>query len=96
MIQDNDSILRAPQVCERIGLSRPTLWRLVRSGEFPGPIPLTTGGRAVGWSSNEVAAWLEGRVRSREGRLLRQVPQPGPGKRVGRPRKVILGEHPSA
>jgi predicted DNA-binding transcriptional regulator AlpA len=42
-----DTILRAPAVCSRIGLSRPTLWRLVRNHQFPKPFALTVGGHRL-------------------------------------------------
>lgn len=54
-----DRILRARQVCEVIGLSRTTLWRRVRDGQFPKPIRL--GPNAVGWRASVVFEWLDDR-----------------------------------
>lgn len=51
-------ILRTKAVCERIGLSRTTLWRRVRGGEFPAPLRL--GANAVGWREQVVEEWLGG------------------------------------
>ena len=51
-------VLRTKAVCERIGLSRTTLWRRVRDGLFPPPLRL--GGNAVGWREQVVEEWLEG------------------------------------
>jgi predicted DNA-binding transcriptional regulator AlpA len=59
-----DRILRWRATCEMIGLSRPTLWRLVRSGDFPAPIELSSH-RAVGWSEREVASWIAERANRR-------------------------------
>ncbi len=42
------------------GLSRVTIWRRVRDGDFPSPIRL--GGpktRAVGWRRSEIEDWLK-------------------------------------
>ena len=52
-------ILRAKQVTEAIGLSRTTLWRRVRDGQFPKPVKL--GPTAIGWRSAEVEEWLDSR-----------------------------------
>ncbi len=57
-------ILRRRQVQERTGLSRSTIYELVRRGEFPAPIKLTT--YAVGWLDSEVDDWLGARSRSRD------------------------------
>lgn len=54
-------MLRAPEVMARTGLSRTTIWRKVRAGDFPSPIEL--GANSVGWPAAEIAAWLESRKR---------------------------------
>ncbi len=45
-------ILRAKAVMVRMGWSRTTLWRRVRTGEFPAPVD--TGSNTVGWFEDEV------------------------------------------
>ncbi|WP_420636997.1 helix-turn-helix transcriptional regulator [Candidatus Palauibacter sp.] len=55
-------ILRMPAVLGMTKLSRTTLWRRIREGEFPRPVRL--GGarsRAVGWHRSEIEEWLRGR-----------------------------------
>jgi len=52
-------ILSAKEVVKKIGLSRTTIWRLERNGEFPLRIALST--NRVGWKENEIIAWLESR-----------------------------------
>ena len=55
-------ILRLKDVVELVGLSKTTIWRRMRAGEFPPAIRL--GGpqtRAVGWKVTDVEAWLEQR-----------------------------------
>jgi prophage regulatory protein len=55
----HSGFLRINEIKARTGLSRSTIWRLEREGLFPARKRLSK--RAVGWSSSEIAAWLEGR-----------------------------------
>jgi prophage regulatory protein len=59
-----DPILRFDAVKAQTGLSRTTIHRLVKSGDFPTPKRL--GVRAVGWLSSDLARWREGRPDARE------------------------------
>ncbi len=52
--------LRLPEVLERTGLSRSTIYIRVAEGCFPRPVPL--GGRAVGWIEAEVEEWVRERI----------------------------------
>ncbi|MEN9419342.1 MAG: hypothetical protein RI988_2962 [Pseudomonadota bacterium] len=52
-------ILRRDDVLTMIGLSRSTLYNMVRSGRFPSPTLI--GQRAVGWREAEVNDWLAAR-----------------------------------
>ena len=54
-------ILRRPQVEEKTGLARSTLYKLISDGLFPRPVNL--GSRSVGWLEGEVDAWIESRTR---------------------------------
>lgn len=53
------AILRQDAVCARLGISGTTLFRWVRSGNFPKPVRL--GPNTVGWIEADVDAWLEAR-----------------------------------
>ncbi|MCP3679810.1 MAG: AlpA family transcriptional regulator [Gammaproteobacteria bacterium] len=53
----NTTMLRLPEVKQRTGLSRSTIYQRIAHGIFPHPIPL--GGRAVGWDEKEINQWLE-------------------------------------
>jgi len=55
-------ILRRLEVQRITGLSKATLWRLVKTGDFPRPIKLSE--RAVGWKASEIDAWIESRPRT--------------------------------
>lgn len=52
-----DRILRPREVCRVVALSRTTLWRRVRDGQFPKPIRL--GPNAVGWRRSAIDEWLD-------------------------------------
>ena len=52
--------LRLPDVLERTGLSRSTIYVRLAEGCFPRPVPL--GGRAVGWIEAEVDEWVRERI----------------------------------
>lgn len=54
----NNTMLRQPEVLRRIGLSRTTLWRKIRAGDFPAPFQL--GPNSIGWPESEIISWLEG------------------------------------
>ena len=52
-------LLRDKEVARMIGVSRSTLWRLVRADLFPPPIRVGT--RAVRWRLSEVLEWIASR-----------------------------------
>jgi prophage regulatory protein len=53
-------LLRFPVVRERTGLSRSTIWRLERRGEFPKHHRIAP--NVVAWSELEVSRWIEERL----------------------------------
>lgn len=55
------AILRRPQVQQRTGLSRSTLYQYMKDGDFPKPVQL--GFRAVGWLESDISDWIAKRVR---------------------------------
>ena len=55
-------VVRIAQVLEAVGVSRATLWRMVKAERFPAPIQI--GPRAVGWYEREVKDWLDSRPRA--------------------------------
>ena len=67
------NILRFSAVSHKTGLSRTTIWRRERSGDFPPRIRL--GGRSVGWLDSEVEAWLESRPRGMADQQHRNLDQ---------------------
>lgn len=57
-------LLRKAHVVEILGVSEPTLDRMIRAGRFPRP--LRVGKRAVAWSETEVRDWLDGLTAERD------------------------------
>lgn len=57
-------IWRHKKVMEQTGLGRSSIYKLIKEGSIPKPVPL--GIRAVGWLATEINAWIESRVRVRD------------------------------
>ena len=64
-------ILRLPDVMTATGLSRSTLYLRIAHGVFTHPVSL--GGRAVGWPSNEVAALNAARIAGKPDAEIREL-----------------------
>jgi prophage regulatory protein len=58
-VRNTVSILRRPQVQERTGLSRSSIYKLMKEGRFPRAVALST--RSIGWHSSHIDQWLEQR-----------------------------------
>lgn len=58
-------IIRLPEVLRRTGVSRTTIWDLMRKGDFPASIQLTK--TRVGWVEAEVDEWIADRITRRGG-----------------------------
>jgi len=52
--------LRLPAVIDATGLSRSTIYDMMKAGTFPRPVNLSS--RAVAWPESMVAAWLAKRI----------------------------------
>jgi predicted DNA-binding transcriptional regulator AlpA len=55
----NERIVGAKEVCRISGLSRSTLWRYEKTGNFPRHRKLGPG--RVGWKISEIQSWIESR-----------------------------------
>lgn len=51
---------RMPRVCAFVGLQKSMIYKLVRDGLFPSPIPLV--GRTKAWRAANVIAWAEAKA----------------------------------
>ena len=56
-------VLRMPAVMERTGLSKASIYRLIRADDFPAAIRLCS--RAVGWRAEQIDEWIASRERAR-------------------------------
>lgn len=52
-----DQILGIETVVARCGISKATVYRLMKTDDFPRAFRLTPSGRRVGWRASEVDAW---------------------------------------
>lgn len=50
-----DFLLPRKQVEKQAGISRASIYRLIKAGKFPAPYSLNTG--AVRWKQSDVTAW---------------------------------------
>jgi len=55
-MDQQNRIIRKPELFSRLGLSDATIWRMEKSGKFPRRIQI--GGKAVGWFDTEINDWL--------------------------------------
>ena len=54
------AIMRMDEVVQALQISRTTLWRRVRAGQFPPPLRLGgAGSRAIGWRRTDVERWVD-------------------------------------
>lgn len=53
-------LLRMPEVCSMIGLSKSQVYKLIKRGEFPAPVSL--GCSAVAWPSPLVHSWIADKI----------------------------------
>ena len=54
-----EKLLRLPEVCQETRLARSTLYKLIRAGDFPPPVKLTS--KTSAWRGSDVAAWIASR-----------------------------------
>lgn len=53
--------LRLPEVKRETGLSKATIYRKIKAGEFPKPVPLSD--NAVGWFQGWIILWKANQLR---------------------------------
>jgi len=64
-------IMRLPEVIATVGLSRPSIYRLMKERTFPLQVKL--GAASVGWLRAEVEAWIAARVSARDAGTMEQA-----------------------
>lgn len=58
-LREMDRILRPAEAAHVLGVSRTTFWRIAKTADFSKKICI--GARAVGWSRDDLLAWMEAR-----------------------------------
>lgn len=61
----NCTLMRMREVCAVTGLSRSGIYRLLRDGCFPKPVPLTR--HVSAFTSTEIQQWINARIAERDG-----------------------------
>lgn len=56
-------LIRRPAVEAMTSIGRTQIYRLIRDGRFPKPVPV---GGAVAWVEDEVQAWIEAMIQERD------------------------------
>ncbi len=49
-------LLRLSKVCQRVGLSKSTIYQLIKEDKFPAQVKISV--RAVAWRSADVINWI--------------------------------------
>ena len=60
-VTSSDRIIKLPEVMTMTGLSRSSIYSLIKKGDFPAQIKLSI--RSSGWFWKEINGWLESRPR---------------------------------
>ena len=63
-METTKKFLRLPEVIDRTGYRRTSIYEKISAGTFPAPIKL--GPRVVAWVSEEIDKWMDERVAERD------------------------------
>lgn len=66
----SNKIIRLPDVIQKTGLSRSSIYLQMTKGSFPQSISL--GDRAIGWVEEEVEQWIDARISASKSRSLNE------------------------
>jgi len=55
-------LIRLPEVVEKVGLGKSTVWLWVKQHKFPKPIKLSA--RVTVWKESDINKWIEEREKS--------------------------------
>ena len=56
-------LIKLPEVCERLGVTKSTVWRWIKECQFPAPIELSKQERR--WRDTDVEQWINQRAADR-------------------------------
>jgi prophage regulatory protein len=60
-------MFRPRELPQFVGLRRTQIGELIKTGEFPKPVPLSDSGRAIAWLEQDLIAWQNARISVRNG-----------------------------
>lgn len=63
--RSSERLIRLPEVRQRVGLGRSTIYRLMELGSFPKARKL--GPRAIAWSEGEIDSWIKAKLTDQAG-----------------------------
>ncbi|WP_082833092.1 AlpA family phage regulatory protein [Geobacter anodireducens] len=52
-----ERMIRLPEILNLTGVSRSTIWRWIKAGNFPRPVRMSPG--TIGWRSSDVLGWID-------------------------------------
>jgi len=58
--QDKPRLIRRPEVLQRVGLCKASIYNRMSAGEFPRPISI--GGGRVAWLESDIDGWIAQRL----------------------------------
>lgn len=64
-LQSTDSILRLPDVVKKVGLSKTSIYELLKESDSKFPQPIKLSSRCIGFSQNEIDQWIAERKEAR-------------------------------
>lgn len=62
MTEKPHRLIRLPEVMDRVGLSKATVYARIERGDFPAPVRLGASSR---WVESEIDAWVEKQIEIR-------------------------------
>lgn len=65
MPESLNRMYRLRELPQFVGLRRTQISELIKIGQFPRPIPLSDGGRAVAWLEHDLITWQNARIAAR-------------------------------
>lgn len=59
-----EKLIRPNTLAEKLGVSIPTLYRLMKKPEFPNKIRISS--QAIGFKESEISNWMDNQIETRE------------------------------
>lgn len=63
-MNSTEQLLSQSETSKRVSLGRTTIWKRVKSGDFPAPVQI--GERKIAFVRSEIEAWISARIAERD------------------------------